>query len=118
MDVREKKDTVFAVFSPFLKREVLLYKGVWYGKIVVAHQEVSNRLNLIEDVLKGDGSDIFKYRKRKDLNKICLIKECPHLLPYNRYIKIALDLIDDKQAVITTVHGKNNLPGSDMEEIK
>jgi len=55
---------------------------------------------------------------RASLKNPKYLQENPAFLRYNRYLKIALRLINRKESVITTVHGQYNLPGSNMEEIK
>jgi hypothetical protein len=117
-DIKEKENIKFSVFCPYLKREVILYKNTWHYKILHDHPEASNRIELITAILSKDEKDTLKYRKKIDSNRIAIFKECPHFLPYNRYIKIGLKIIDEKRAVVTTVHGQRNLPGTDMEEIK
>ncbi len=112
----QKKGTILSVFCPYLKRVVTLKKAIWFGKIVAAHPEVSNRLDLIEEILSKDDTNVLKYKTKGDPGRIALFKECPHLRPHNRYIKIAVRLISGDKAIIKTVYGKNDLP-SDMEEM-
>ncbi|MFH1645051.1 MAG: hypothetical protein ABIB11_01385 [Candidatus Omnitrophota bacterium] len=109
---------IISVYCSYLKRTVVLYKKIWYYKILLGHPEVRNRVSLIREILSKNDETVLKYRKKRDKNKIAVFKECPHLRPNNRFIKIALNLLDSKTAVITTVHGVYNLPQSDMEEIK
>jgi len=59
-----------------------------------------------------------KYKNRRNPNKIAVLKECPHLRPLNKYIKVALELINSNRAVVTTVQGINNLLDLYMEEIQ
>lgn len=109
-----QKDIVFSVFCPYLKRSVILTKATWYGKIAPSHPEVENRLELIKEILSKDDKSILQYRAKGDPKRIALFKECPHLLPLNRYIKIAIRLISEEEGIVTTVHGKYDLP-SGME---
>jgi hypothetical protein len=114
----EEEGLILFIPCPYLKRVVKLKKDTWFYKIIQSHQEVSNRLDLITDILSKDGTDVLRFRKKRDRHKIALFKKCPHLLPYNQYIKIALHLISDDEAIVTTVQGKSNLPSlADMEEI-
>ena len=116
-ETKSKKGILFSEFCPYLNRNVTLYRNTWYDHIVTEHPRVSNRIPYIKEIISKDTKEIFKYRKKRNPNKIALFKECPHQKPLNKYIKIAIELIDDKKAVITTVHGQNNLPGNDMEVI-
>lgn len=116
MHTKVEDDIIFLISCPYLNGNALLKRGTWYGKIVRAHPEVENRLDLIKQILSKDESDIKKYRKKSDPNKIAIFRPCPHLLPYNKMIKIALHLEGAGKFVITTVHGTNNIP-LDMEEL-
>ena len=115
---KTKEAQIFSFLCPYLGRTVILKKETWVFKIIPEHPEISNRLDLIKEILSKDTPDISKYRKRRDPHKIALFQKCPHLLPFNQYIKIALHLTNQNEAIVTTVHGQNNLPGHDMEEIK
>jgi hypothetical protein len=108
---------IFSIPCPYLKRNVSLRRDSWNYKIVPAHPEVTNRLDLIKEILSKDVPKISIYRKKGNPKKIAVFKECPHLLPYNKSIKIALYLLSENEAVITTCHGVNNIP-LDMEEIR
>lgn len=55
------------------------------------------------------------YQKQRDPSRIAIFKKCPHLLPYYNYIKIAVKLINDKEARVTSCYGQDNVPGFDME---
>ena len=116
--IKTKKDQVFSLLCPYLGRTAVLYRETWIYKIIPEHPEVNNRLDLVKEIISKDTPEILKYRKRRDPHKIALFKKCPHLLPYNQYIKVALHLINQNEAVITTIHGQNNLPSNDMEAIK
>jgi hypothetical protein len=116
--VKTKKTPIFSILCPYLGRIVTLKRETWLFKIIPEHPEVSNRLELIKEVLSKDDPDILKYKKRRDHHKMAIMKKCPHLLPYNLYIKIGLYLKSENEAVVTTIHGRYNLPGKDMEEIK
>jgi hypothetical protein len=116
-NLKIKGDLVFTINCPYLNGDVFLRKEIWYSKIVPAHPEVSNRLDLIRQIILKDDLSILKRRKKSDPNKIALFKECPHLLPYNKMIKIAMTLEGAGIFIITTVHGVNNIP-LDMEELR
>ena len=112
------EDIFFAVLSPYLKRTVILTKETWFRKIVPGHPEVSNRIELVKKVLTQDDKDLEKYKDRRNPDKMAILKECPHLRPLNKYIKVAVELINSNRAVVTTVQGINNLLDLYMEEIK
>ena len=111
-----KDEAVFSIPCPYLRRTITLKKATWFGKIIPGHQEVENRLDLIRGVLSKDDPTVKKYRQRGESDSIALFKEIPHLLPHNKYIKIAIRLTSNTEGVVTTVHGIFNLP-SNMEEI-
>lgn len=115
--IKTKSDILLSVYCPYLNRSVNLKKDTWYHKIIEAHPEVSNCIKLIEQILSTNDKSILKYRRKKHPNEIAIFKEVPHLLPLNRYIKIGLKLLNDKEAIVTTVHGKYNLVNLDMEVI-
>ena len=116
VSLKLKEDIILSVVCPYLNGTVILEKRIWRYKIIPAHSEVENRLDLIKEILSKEDRDIIKRRKKSDPNKIALFKQCPHLLPYNKMIKIALHLKEAGKFVITTVHGVNNIP-MDMEEL-
>ncbi len=111
-----KDEAVFSISCPYLRRTITLKKETWLYKIIPAHQEVENRLDLISEILSRDDPTVKKYRQRGEPDRIALFKECPHLLPHNKYIKIAVRLTSNDEGVVTTVHGKRRLP-SNMEEM-
>lgn len=98
--IKTKERLVFSKFCPYLKRTILLTRNTWHGHIVIEHPHVSNRLDLIEQTLLGDGKDVRIYQRIKDHNRVALFKECSHFRPFNKYLKIALLLVGDSEAEI------------------
>ena len=115
---KEEKDVIFSVFCPYLKRTITLKQSTWYTKIIKGHPEVDGKQNLVCEVLSKNDPEITIYKKKDDPEKIAVFKQCQHFLPYNRYLKIALRLINNDNAVVTTVHGVYNLPSTNAEKIK
>jgi len=71
-DAKTKSNIILSVFCPYLKREVVLHRGTWYGKILLNHPEVTGRLELIRTILSKDEKDILKYRKKNNADKIAI----------------------------------------------
>lgn len=117
-DTVTKDNLMFEVYCPHIKRTVKLYKSTWKYKILQDHYEVNDDLLLpIQKILSEGDIPVEKYRKIRDHRKIAIFAKYDDFLPYNKYLKTAFKIIDDTTAVITTVHGVFNLPGSGMEEI-
>jgi len=117
-DIVAKDNIVFEVFSPHIKRTVKLYRNTWKYKILQDHYEIgSQHLVPIQSLLSNKDIPVEKYRKTKDQNKIAIFFQYDDFLPYNKYLKIALKIIDDKTAIVTTIHGAFNLPTVGMEGI-
>jgi len=113
-----KVGLVFSLPCPHFEKTVILKKEIWLYKILTSHAEINHsHLDFIKQVLTNSDDTISKYRKLRNHNKVAIFKECPHFLPYDRYLKIAVDLSNGKEAVITTIQAVYNLPDSEMEEI-
>ena len=114
---KTKRATIFSVSCSYLNRSVVLYEDTWKYKICAAHNEVRNCLSFIKQTLSGTGKDVFVYGKKRDPKKLALYVDCPNLHNMYKYIKIAIETVSGTEAVMTTSHGLNDLPGEDMERV-
>ncbi len=117
MDKTTRQDIALSLYSQHLKRSIELKKDIWIYKILAAHSEVRNCLAFVEEALSTLDNSSLIFRKKKDAKKIAVWKKCHLLSGLYDYIKIAMEFKGDDKAVITTIHGSNNLPTHDMEQI-
>ena len=108
---------VFSAQCPYFNRTAILYLDTWRYKILPHHPEVKSCVRFIEETIVAMNKSSMVYRKLKEPESIAVFKECHLLAPLYRYMKIALRLIDNRIAVITTAHGLNNAPSKGMEKI-
>jgi hypothetical protein len=101
---------------------VFLEKETWYKKIVQSeqhsHSGVGNCLGFIKQILFGPKDTTLVYSKKREHGELAIIRECPNLMPYYRYIRIGLRLTTKGDYIVRTVYGLNGYSTSDLEEIK
>ena len=112
-----RREEVFRVRCVHIGRDACLYKDTWHYKIVKDHAEVRSKIGFIKDTLEKQNSAITKFRKKRNHEEIAIFRECQDFMPYYRYLKIGLKILDANLAVVTTVHGQHSAPPKDMEPI-
>lgn len=119
--IKTKQSLLFSVECPYLGRTVVLKKGTWYGKIVLAHPEMNGRLDLVKDIIEEKVEGVKVYRKKNNRDSVRIYYHCPDILKYQEYLRVGVNVIDKFNAevsVITTAFGTNNTSIDGMEEIK
>jgi hypothetical protein len=115
--VKSKKDIMFSVVCPHLKRTVFLKTDIWQYKILRTHPEVTNCCQFIEQVLSGKISAIRVFKKKDNPKEFAFITECVRLQGRNKYLRIGVKLING-EAVVATAFGVHNIPLTYWEEIR
>ena len=105
---------LLSTFCPVLNATVTLTEEIWKYKILHDHEKMQAHLKLVEDTLKE--KNVLLYRKQRDPTKLAIFKETAYFLPYNKFLKIALETKDERNAIITTAHACYNIP-TDMERL-
>ncbi len=106
-------------YSQVLKRHVVLTRETWLVHILPRHSELKGKLHLIKQIIEESGSDILRYRRKSNPMEMAFFLKCEHFQPYNTHLKLALKIISDSEAIVTTAEGYfgRHIPPLGMEQL-
>jgi hypothetical protein len=101
-----RQDQLLSVYSPALNREVVLYRQTWEEHILPSRPGLKSKLNLIERIITSKKEELILTQKADDPERVAIQKEVPDFLPLNRYLRIAVKMLDkpnDKAIMLTAI---------------
>ena len=106
-------------YSQFLKMHVSLRKQTWIDHILPRHTELKGKLHLIRQTIEDASPNILRYRRKSNPMEMAFFLKCEHFQPYNTHLKVALKIISDSEAIVTTAEGffERHIPPLGMEKI-
>lgn len=106
-------------YSEFLKRQVSLRRDTWINHILERHTELKGKIHLIKQVIEDPSPSILRYRRKTNPFEMAFFLKCEHFQPYNTHLKVALKIISDSEAIVTTAEGffERHIPPTGMEKI-
>lgn len=106
-------------YSLFLKRQVSLRRQTWLDHILPQHPELKGKLPLIKQLIEDSSSNILRYRRKSNPMELAFFLKCEYFQPYNTHLKLALKILSDSEAIVTTAEGffERHIPPLGMEKI-
>ena len=106
-------------YSQFLKRQVSLRRETWLDHILPKHPELKGKLPLIKQMIEDSDASILRYRRKSNPMELAFFLKCEHFQPYNTHLKLALKILSDSEAIVTTAEGffERHIPPLGMEKI-
>ena len=96
---------------------MILYRQTFEEHILPSRPELKRHVPLIKSIVEQDSSDVIVSQKISNPDRIAIQKKCPHFMPYNRYLRVALRLLNNKElAVITTVVPVDNVQSAGVKK--
>lgn len=99
---------VFCEPSIFLKRDVILTRGTWHGKILSDHPELEGHIGLIKEAVKNcSAKDVYI---QSDGRLFIQVEAERFFRPYNNQLRIGINFKDAGHAEIPTAFPVSSFP--------
>ena len=101
--------TIFSIYCPALKLDVILFRQTWEEHILPYHKEMTNKISLVKSAVQS-ASENNIYQKIETPEKIAIQKRCSDFLPNDAFIRVAIKILNNKKAVITSAYPSKGFP--------